>query len=89
MNVLKDVVDHKPFDQSLRFRLGEAKQSLKRKANKKIDSLLKGSGYKKRKTLKRTHSSIVSPTGQSLKTKSKKKRKKSTHCASKLIDIFR
>lgn len=85
VNVLKDVTQNKPFKESMRLRLGEAKQSLKRKASQKMESLLKGSGYKRRKTVKRRHSSNIPPPVRSLK---KKKKKKSTNCASKLIDIF-
>lgn len=86
VSVLSDVTQNKPFKQSVNQRLEDAKQNLKRKASQKLQSLLTGSGYKRRKTVKRSHSSKATLPVQRLKSKNKKKSSK--NCASALFDIF-
>lgn len=49
VGLLSDMVQTKPLDESLKYRIKEATTNLKRKADDKIDRVMKGSGYKSKK----------------------------------------
>lgn len=46
IGLLSDMVNSRPMESSIKSRLKEASNNLKRKADEKIDSLMSGSGYK-------------------------------------------
>lgn len=46
VGLLSDVVSARPLDESLKNRLKNVTNNLKRKSDQKIDSLMSGSGYK-------------------------------------------
>ncbi|KAK4885780.1 hypothetical protein RN001_002051 [Aquatica leii] len=56
-NILGDIVENRPIKESFQDRMREAGQSLKRKADTKIENLMQGSGYKKprQKTTRSTY----------------------------------
>jgi hypothetical protein len=56
LHVLGDVSSNIPVKEALQARFGEARDSLKKKAVEKIDSLMKGSGYKMGKRRRKTQS---------------------------------
>lgn len=89
MNILGDVAHNTPFKDAFRSRITESGRNLKRKAEEKFESLMKGSGYKvhdrtpqRHSLFGHTRSHITNPTLRALKyiklSKSKKsiKRKK-------------
>lgn len=53
VGLLSDLVNTRPFDESIKTRLKTATSNLKRKADNKIDSLMTGSGYKIKRPLKK------------------------------------
>lgn len=55
-NILGDLVENRSAKESFRDRLQEAGVNLKRKADEKIDSLMVGSGYKRKRQVNRAHS---------------------------------
>lgn len=61
-----------PLKESLKARLHESTSNLKRKADNKIDTLMQGSGYKRAKKTKRSHS-------RRSRGKKRKPKKKLTH----------
>ena len=56
VNVLSDMVNAVPPNQAMGSRMKEFTTNLKRKADDKIDRVMKGSGYKRRKTKVTTQS---------------------------------
>ena len=61
VGLLNYVIEHRPAGDSVRGRFREATNNLKRKADEKIDSLMKGSGYKRR-SLPKSKLSSSTPT---------------------------
>lgn len=92
-NVLTDVFAHRtPFKQSVKSRLKESVNNIKRKADEKIDALMDGSGYKIKKTSASSHSGSKRRTRKVIKnrkkvnkTRKKKKKKKTTKTVKKNI----
>lgn len=52
VGLLSDMLNVQPMDESIRSRLKTATSNLKRKADEKIDTVMKGSGYKIKKQRK-------------------------------------
>lgn len=52
VGIFGDMIQAKPFEDSVRDRFKEATTKIKRKADEKIDNLMKGSGYKRKKNLR-------------------------------------
>lgn len=72
MNIVSDVTtQNTPIKEAFRNRVKESGENLKRKAEEKLDKLMEGSGYKKRRYLALAHS-IGTVNGV------KKKRKRNT-----------
>lgn len=70
VNFLGDLSENRPVKESFQQRISEAGGNLKRKAESKIDTLMTGSGYKKKRTTnKRNHF-----RSQSRREKNKSKR---------------
>lgn len=94
MNILDDVAHNKPFKDSFRSRITESGRNLKRKAEEKIETLMKGSGYKihdraqqRHSLFGHTRSHTINPALTALKyiklskaRKSTKKKKKVKRC---------
>lgn len=83
VGIINDMFHAKPFEESLKDRLQEATQNLKRKADEKIKNInMSGSGYKRKKT-KRNRSVLQSSSR--LKQRVKNKINKNTKAVN---DIF-
>lgn len=85
MNILDDVAHNTPFKDAFRSRITESGRNLKRKAEEKLESLMKGSGYKvhdrapqRHSLFGHTRSHIANPTLRALKYIKLSKSKKST-----------
>lgn len=77
-NVLGDMVEHRPFKESLKHRMNEAGDTLQHKLTSKIQKM-SGSGNKSRKLKRSTHSSVKARgTRTSKKRKTVKKLKRKT-----------
>ncbi|XP_024943873.1 uncharacterized protein LOC112494814, partial [Cephus cinctus] len=78
MNILTDVSERgAPLKQAFRTRAAESGMNLKRKAEAKIDELMKGSGYKAVKRSRGAHS-IIGIAGRSIASRAANKRKRRT-----------
>ena len=83
LNVLSDVArDNAPVRQSIRRRAHESLENLKRGADAKLDSLMEGSGYKKRR-LYGLSSQVFNPTSGADVVVTKRKRKRRRPLAGK------
>lgn len=78
LGVLTDIATrrHPPKD-SLRMRLRDSTANLKRAADERIDRLMTGSGYKKRKVARASHSRVVRVRRKTVGRKKKKTLRKS------------
>ena len=81
MGLLNDVIEHRPAGDSVRGRFREATNNLKRKADEKIDRLMKGTGYKRRSLPKSKLSSSTPSSITKRRTLVKNKGKRE-------VDIF-
>lgn len=54
MGLLTDVINARPLDESVKTQLKNVSANLKRRADKKIDSMMSGSGYKTKRLSKKT-----------------------------------
>lgn len=53
VGVMKDMIDARPMNDSIKTRLKTATSNLKRKADEKLDNIMSGSGYKIKRQRKR------------------------------------
>lgn len=60
VGLLSDMINVQPMDESVRSRFKTATSNLKRKADEKIDSIMRGSGYKIKKQKKKRGTSKTS-----------------------------
>lgn len=60
VGLLSDMINVQPMDESVRSRFKTATSNLKRKADEKIDSIMRGSGYKIKKQKKKRATSKTS-----------------------------
>ena len=78
MNIASDMTTNNiPFKESLKSRVRETGENLKRKAEEKIDSLMEGSGYNYAKRANMLQSGLVSG-GSSIHSKRKVSKKRKT-----------
>ena len=77
VGLLNDVIEHRSAGDSIRGRFREATNNLKRKADEKIDRLMKGSGYKRRSLPKSKLSSSTPSSITKRRTLVKKKKRRS------------
>lgn len=88
VNILEDITDRNVSpSEAFKSRLRETGESLKRKAENKIDSMMSGSGYKYRKSANMFQSGLVPVTGtiaHRKPRKSVKKRKTKKHVVKKV-----
>lgn len=76
VNIVSDVATkNTPIKESFRKRMKESGENLKRKAEDKLDKLMEGSGYKRRRYVALAHS-VDSPT--TVRRKSRKRKKPKT-----------
>lgn len=92
INMLSDFTNTVPTDQAIRTRMKEFTSNLKRKADDKLDRVMKGSGYKKKKpnvatqSLQRLLAVHHNTKENRRKTSGQKKRKKSANRARDIFD---
>lgn len=89
-SLLGDVVAKKPFKQSFRERVAEAGESLKRKAESKVQQLV-GEGLKQPRIRRQSHSASVlrrRKTSQLKKKRDQKARRKQKKKGNSALDIF-
>lgn len=96
VNVVGDIMDRKPIDQSFKSRFTEAKHNLKRKAQSQLKEMI-GSGYENSKHRKQCHFSTATRTNNRklakkkqgpAKKSSKVKNKKKQRASQRISDIF-
>lgn len=76
VNIINDMTSHQvPIKTAFKTRFAESANNLKRKAEEKIDKLMTGSGYKRRRIIKKRHSKSKSSKRKVKGTAGKKKQK--------------
>lgn len=77
VGVLTDIATRRlPPRESIKARLRDTTTNLKRAADERIDRLMTGSGYKKRRVVRTAHSRVVRPKRRTAGRKNKAPRKK-------------
>lgn len=67
VGLLSDMMNSQPMEESVKSRIKDATRNLKRKADSKIDTIMTGSGYKKKRQKRRSIIALKASRGRTTK----------------------